>query len=55
MEDKKVERIDFKRIFIDKVEENFWIEHLTQNIGKLKASIFIFSSRCSDKSCVLKN
>ncbi len=40
MEENKVEHIDFKRIVTDKNEENVWIEHLNQNIGKLKASFF---------------
>lgn len=38
MEEKNVEHIDFKRLVVNKSEENTWMKHLHQNIGKLKAS-----------------
>lgn len=44
MEKKTVEHIDFKRIVVDRSEENSWIEHLNQNIGKLKARVFFLIS-----------
>ena len=45
MEKKSVEHLDFKRMVVDKSEENSWIEHLNQNVGKLKARM-VFVSTC---------